>query len=94
MRCGAAEVEVNYKQQRAVGMLYIIPMKVDAVMGREWLRKFSLDWKNIYALQQDNPTKSVNIDVELQKILHKYSDVMATELRQIPNYTYVHRLTN
>ena len=52
--CGAAEVSIKYKDQLAECTLHVVPLEADAVMGKEWLRKFKLDRAIIDLLHIDH----------------------------------------
>ncbi|KAK9681266.1 hypothetical protein QE152_g38433 [Popillia japonica] len=77
----------NYKQQSAIGTLFILPKDVDASFGRDWLRKIRLDRKEIRKVEME-----INYDDELKKLLDDYKDVMEETVGKIPNYEYNHTL--
>ena len=44
-----AKVQVSYKNQNSTEQIYLVNEEV-TVSGREWLKSFTLDWKEIKAL--------------------------------------------
>ncbi|GFU41265.1 uncharacterized protein K02A2.6 [Trichonephila clavipes] len=65
---GQAVVQIQYKDQINIEIIYLVHPKVNAVFGREWLRNFQLAWSSIKAVRVENCNSRTN---KLNILLHK-----------------------
>nr|XP_022906874.1 uncharacterized protein K02A2.6-like [Onthophagus taurus] len=79
---GSTMVKIRYNDQTAEGKLYVLPLQVDAIFGRDWLQKIKINWPEI---------NNLHMDIELETFLNSYRNVLSNELGEIPNYKYSHK---
>ncbi|CAG2249536.1 unnamed protein product [Mytilus edulis] len=69
---GRAIVNVNYKKERAKLPLLIVKRKGPNLLGRDWLNKLQLDWKDIFSVVgSDNQSSDLNVILEANKEVFK-----------------------
>ncbi|XP_054707489.1 uncharacterized protein K02A2.6-like [Uloborus diversus] len=81
---GEAHVKVRYKNQSSNKKIYLVNEKVSAVFGREWLRSFSLDWKEIktvYAYKSDSRSN------KLVELLQKHEKIFTIGIGKLENFS-------
>lgn len=73
---------VRYGDQKATLPLVIVKGNRPALMGRNWLEKFKLDWKSIFSVEKE--TKST--DPELQAMLKQHASVFSESVSAIADF--------
>ncbi len=73
---GCLEVEVCYKEQKALLPLVVVAGDGPSLLGRDWLEQLRLDWKEIHRLHGD----------ALQTVLARHPDVFQAELGTMRGY--------
>ncbi|VDI73603.1 Hypothetical predicted protein [Mytilus galloprovincialis] len=69
---GRAIVNVNYKKESAKLPLLIVKRKGPNLLGRDWLNKLQLDWKDIFSVVgSDNQSSDLNVILEANKEVFK-----------------------
>ncbi|CAG2195305.1 unnamed protein product [Mytilus edulis] len=69
---GLAIVNVNYKKESAKLPLLIVKRKGPNLLGRDWLNKLQLDWKDIFSVVgSDNQSSDLNVILEANKEVFK-----------------------
>ena len=79
---GSVDVNVTYKEQSACVPLLVVKHSGPNLLGRDWLQKFKLDWREIHSIQLS----------PLQALLDKYHTVFQDTLGTLQNFkahTYV-----
>ena len=74
---GKMEARVCYEGQQAQLPLHVVKGGSPALMGRNWLAKIELDWKNIHRLQE----------ASLEDMLDRHKQVFQTDLGTMKGYT-------
>ncbi|XP_031332347.1 uncharacterized protein K02A2.6-like [Photinus pyralis] len=77
---GVANVQVTYEHQVQNGDVYIIDQDVDAIFGRDWLKKIKLNWPDIKNVSCYNTSEKLNT------LLDNYKDLFVDEIGKIPDY--------
>ncbi|CAB4036155.1 Hypothetical predicted protein [Paramuricea clavata] len=72
---GQLETSVKYEDQEGVWPLLVITGKGPNLIGRNWLQKIKINWKNLFQLKEDK-----NTSVKVNKLLEKYEKVFHEEL--------------
>ena len=72
---GQVETSVKYEDQEGVWSLLVITGKGPNLIGRNWLQKIKINWKNLFQLKEDKTTS-----VKVNKLLEKYEKVFHDEL--------------
>jgi hypothetical protein len=57
----------------------VITGKGPNLIGRNWLQKIKINWKNLFQLKEDK-----NTSVKVNKLLEKYEEVFHDELGTFP----------
>ena len=73
---GSVDVNVTYKEQSAYVPLLVVKHKGPSLLGRDWLQKFKLDWREIHSIQFS----------PLQALLDKYHTVFQETLGTLQNF--------
>ncbi|CAG2228036.1 unnamed protein product [Mytilus edulis] len=69
---GRAIVNVNYKKERAKLPLLIVKRKGPNLLGRDWLEKLQLDWKDIFSVVgSDNQSSDLHVILEAKNEVFK-----------------------
>ncbi|CAC5392118.1 unnamed protein product [Mytilus coruscus] len=69
---GRAIVNVNYKKESAKLPILIVKRKGPNLLGRDWLNKLRLDWKDIFSVVgSDNQPSDLNMILEANKEVFK-----------------------
>ncbi|CAG2223037.1 unnamed protein product [Mytilus edulis] len=69
---GRAIVNVNYKKESEKLPLLIVKRKGPNLLGRDWLNKLQLDWKDIFSVVgSDNQSSDLNVILEANKEIFK-----------------------
>ncbi|CAG2235627.1 unnamed protein product [Mytilus edulis] len=67
---GRAIVNVNYKESKTT--ITIVKRKGPNLLGRDWLNKLQLDWKDIFSVVgSDNQSRDLNVILEANKEVFK-----------------------
>ena len=66
---------MKYEDQEGVWPLLVITGKGSNLIGRNWLQKIKINWKNLFQLKEDKITS-----VKVNKLLEKYEEVFHEEL--------------
>ncbi|XP_071149235.1 uncharacterized protein [Mytilus edulis] len=78
---GRAIVNVNYKKESKKLPLLIVKRKGQNLLGRDWLNKLQLDWKDIFSVVgSDNQSSDLNVILEANK------EIFKDELGTLDNY--------
>ncbi|CAB4020403.1 Hypothetical predicted protein, partial [Paramuricea clavata] len=72
---GQVETSVKYEDQEGIWPLLVITGKGPNLIGRNWLQKIKINWKNLFQLKEDK-----NTSVKVNKLLEKYEEVFHEEL--------------
>ena len=83
---GFVKVNVNYKGNSCLEELYLVSLKKDAILGRNWIRKLKINLHDTDSsvVKQIN---AKNVKDSIDQILKTYSDVFEPKVGKIPNYT-------
>ena len=82
--CGVVEVSVKHNNEHFKLPIVILPNDGPTLLGRNWLDKVRLDWKNIFPVHRVETTESSNdTSIKLAKILDKYKEVFEEKLGTI-----------
>ena len=73
---GSIDMTVTYKEQSACVPLLVVKHNGPSLLGRNWLQKFTLDWREIHSIQL-NPTEA---------LLEKYHTVFQETLGTLQNF--------
>ena len=73
---GSVDVNVTYKEQSACVPLLVVKHKGPSLLGRDWLQKFKLDWREIHSIQFS----------PLQPLLDKYHTLFQETLGTLQNF--------
>ena len=73
---GSVDVNVTYKEQSACVPLLVVKHSGPSLLGRDWLQKFKLDWRQIHSIQLS----------PLQALLDKYHTVFQDTLGTLQNF--------
>ncbi|XP_031336101.1 uncharacterized protein K02A2.6-like [Photinus pyralis] len=85
---GSSEMRVQYGNQSTRANIYILPLDVDTIFGRDWLTAIKIDWKDIRKIEMaGNPP-------ERQVLLDEFKDVVTPKLGKVPNYEYSIKLSD
>ncbi|CAG2221679.1 unnamed protein product [Mytilus edulis] len=80
---GRAIVNVNYKKESEKLPLLIVKRKGPNLLGRDWLNKLQLDWKDIFSVVgSDNQSSDLNVILEANKEIFK--DELGTAAPIVP----------
>ena len=69
---GEREVTVRYQEQAATLLMRVVPGSGPDLLGRNWLKHISLNWQEIFCLQDEQ--------FSLDRVLQEYSEVFKDEL--------------
>ena len=72
---GQVEMLVNYGNQEAVLPLLVIKRKGPKLIGKNWLQKIRINWKNLFQLMEDRGTSA-----KVGELIEKNKDVFVEEL--------------
>uniref|UniRef100_A0A1B6GN85 Reverse transcriptase domain-containing protein n=1 Tax=Cuerna arida TaxID=1464854 RepID=A0A1B6GN85_9HEMI len=82
---GVCNVTVKHGNKSSRGDLYVIPLRVDSIMGREWIRTLDLSWADITC-------NKVSIDKKntppLNALLTEYADIFKDDVGDIPDFRF------
>ena len=73
---GSIDITVTYKEQSACVPLLVVKHSGPSLLGRNWLQKFKLDWREIHSIQL-SPTDA---------LLEKYHEVFQETLGTLQNF--------
>ena len=73
---GSIDMTVTYKEQSACIPLLVVKYSGPSLLGRNWLQKFTLDWREIHSIQLNST----------EALLEKYHTVFQETLGILQNF--------
>ncbi|KAM7315470.1 uncharacterized protein ISCGN_005253 [Ixodes scapularis] len=84
--CGVLEVKVSHQEETRVLPLYVLNQSGPPLLGREWLQRLRLNWKQVTGfnnLQRSTQGASLMPVDKLQVLLDRYQAIFKDELGKI-----------
>lgn len=80
---GTCTLQIKYKDQFFYGRIYVIEKNVDAIFGRDWLKKIKLNWAEICKIEvfSDETYKH-----KLESLFEEHSDLFKSGIGKIPGF--------
>ncbi|CAK1601576.1 unnamed protein product [Parnassius mnemosyne] len=86
---GTSKIQISYNNRQIIGRIFIIAVKVDPVVGREWLRDLKLQFNlnSIYIeYKEESDITEQEFGVKLQNLLEEYQELFTEEIGKINNF--------